>query len=90
MNVEYGETFIVLDGKGKVISIENGKIKYKDISEIKTINDVFTFWSCNISDLKEYIEYFSRYNLENPLEELNIDELSMLGIKIEEDEIILY
>ncbi len=75
-----------MNPEGKIISIGEEKLIYKDLSEIKHLNDAFTFWSTDLKELKQYIKAsgeFMRGN--NPLSELNLEEMIFLEMIEEED-----
>lgn len=86
MDLDNGKTYILMNPEGKIISIGEEKLIYKDLSEIKHLNDAFTFWSTDLKELKQYIKAsgeFMRGN--NPLSELNLEEMIFLEMIEEED-----
>lgn len=90
MDLDNGETYILLDKNAKVVCIEGDKLIYKDISEIKHLSDAFTFWNCNLNDLKMFINAFGTFKKENPFKTLDLSEITFLEIKEEEDGSIIF
>lgn len=91
MDLANGETYILLDGEGKVVCLEDDKLIYKNLSEIKHISDAFTFWNCNLEDLERFINSFGTFKKdENLFKSLNLSEITFLEIKEEEDGSIIF
>lgn len=91
MDLANGETYILLDGEGKVVCLEDDKLIYKNLSEIKHISDAFTFWNYNLEDLERFINSFGTFKKdENLFKSLNLSEITFLEIKEEEDGSIIF
>ena len=91
MDLDNGETYILLDKNAKVVCIEEDKLIYKDISEIKHLSDAFTFWNCNLNDLEKFIKAFGTFKKEeNPFKTLDLSEITFLEIKEEKDGSIIF
>ena len=91
MDLDNGETYILLDKNAKVVCIEGNKLIYKNISEIKHLSDAFTFWNCNLNDLEMFIYNFGTFKKEeNPFKTLDLSGITFLEIKEEEDGSIIF
>ena len=82
--------FILLDKRGKIVCLVDNEIEYKNFSEIKDKNTIFTFWSSNIEELKDFICAFGTFKSINPFENLSLDEISFLEMKVEEDGSVVF
>lgn len=82
--------FILLDKRGKIICLVENEIEYKNFSEIKDKNTIFTFWSANIEELKDFICAFRAFKSINPFENLSLDEISFLEMRVEEDGSVVF
>lgn len=76
--------YILLDKDGKVVCIENNKVTYKPLQNV-TPDVMFTFWSCNLDELSEFIHAFGAFKKSNPFQDLSLDEVSFLEVVPEED-----
>lgn len=91
MDLDNGETYILLNEEGKVVCLEEDKLVYKNISEIKHISDAFTFWNCNLEALERFINSFGTFKKDkNLFKSLNLSEITFLEIKEEEDSSIIF
>lgn len=82
--------FILLDKRGKIVCLVENEIKYKNFNEIKDKNTIFTFWSSNIEELKDFICAFEAFKSINPFKDLSLDEISFLEMKVEEDGSVVF
>lgn len=82
--------FILLDKRGKIICLVENEIEYKNFSEIKDKNTIFTFWSSNIEELKNFISAFGAFKSANPFKNLSLDEISFLEMRVEEDGSVVF
>lgn len=82
--------FILLDKRGKIICLVENEIEYKNFSEINDKNTIFTFWSANIEELRDFITAFETFKSINPFKNLSLDEISFLEMKIEEDGSVVF
>ena len=84
--------FILLDKRGKIACLVENEIKYKNFSEIKDKNTIFTFWSANIEELKGFISAFEAFKSIsiNPFKNLSLDEISFLEMRIDGDGSVVF
>lgn len=82
--------FILLDKRGKIVCLVGNEMEYKNFSEIDDKNTIFTFWSTNIEELKDFINAFEAFKSANPFKNLSLDEISFLEMKIEEDGSVVF
>lgn len=76
--------YILLDKNGKVVCIENNQVTYRPLQNV-TPDVMFTFWSCNLDELSEFINAFGAFKKSNPFQNLSLDGVSFLEIVQEED-----
>lgn len=76
--------YILLDKDGKVVCIENNKVTYRPLQNV-TSDVMFTFWSCNLDELSEFIHAFGAFKKSNPFQDLMLDGVSFLEVVPEED-----
>ena len=82
--------FILLDKRGKILCLVENEIKYKNFSEINDRSTIFTFWSANIEELKDFINAFEVFKSITPFKNIPLDEISFLEMKIEEDGSVVF
>lgn len=88
MDLSEGKLYALLDKDGKIICLgQDKKFISKDISEVKSISNVFTFWKCNIEELKQYLKAYNDFfhDRDNGPGELDFQEISFLEIKKDDD-----
>ena len=74
----------LLDKDGKIVCIENNKVTYRPLQNV-TPDVMFTFWSCNLDELSEFIHAFGAFKKSNPFQDLMLDGVSFLEVVPEED-----
>lgn len=87
---QQNKKFILLDKRGKIVCLVENEVEYKNFSDIKDKNTIFTFWSSNIEELKDFINAFGYFKSINPFKNLSLDEICFLEMIIEKDGSVVF